>query len=117
MFNISFAMGMFSYQNWSHSSVSTLIFDGFRLFFNHLSYFLVLKSIFDGKSIAQPVHHIPVFFCDEGIRCRSTMIYLFDFNDNFSRILLWSLSLNIILSYWRGCSTITKCNLHANEME
>ena len=30
MFNISFAMGMSSYQNWSKCSVGTLIFDVFR---------------------------------------------------------------------------------------
>ena len=41
MFNISFAMGMFSYENWSKRSVGTLIFDVFRRFFDHLPYFLV----------------------------------------------------------------------------
>ena len=40
MFNISFSIGMFYYTNWSKCPVGTLIFDGFRLVFYHLPYFL-----------------------------------------------------------------------------
>ena len=39
--------------------------------------------------ISQWEHPIPAITCDEGIRCHSTRIQSFYFNDNFSRIPLW----------------------------
>ena len=41
MSNISFVMGMFSYQNQLNRTVGTLIFDGFQKCLDHLPYFLV----------------------------------------------------------------------------
>ena len=39
--------------------------------------------------ISQWEHHIPAITCDEEIRCHSTRIYLFYFDDNFRRYSLW----------------------------
>ena len=41
------------------------------------------KYIFDGKSISQWEHHIPVITCNKGMCCHSTRIELFYFDDNF----------------------------------
>ena len=57
-----------------------------------LPFTLFLKSIFDGKSISQWEHHIPVITCDEGMWGHSTRIELFYFDDNFRRIAQWVLA-------------------------
>ena len=48
--------------------------------------------------ISQWEHHIPAITCDEGIRCDSTRIYLFYFDDNFRRYSLETVGLSR-----RGC--------------
>ena len=66
MSNISFAMGIFSIQNQSNSTMGTLIF--------------------------QWEHHIPAITCGEGIECYSTRMELFYFDDNFRHIAQWVLA-------------------------
>ena len=51
--------------------------------------FSTIKSIFDGKIISQWEHHIAAITFDEGMRCHSTRIELFYFNDNVFLIALW----------------------------
>ena len=57
--------------------------------------FFSLKVIFDGKSICQWEHHIPVINCDEGMWCHSTRLELFYLDDNFCRKALWVLALSL----------------------
>ena len=70
----------------------------FNDFSDHLPYFLVYKSIFDGKSIVQWVHHIHAITCNEGMWCHWTRIELFYFDGNFCRIAQWVLAFSSHIS-------------------
>ena len=99
MFKNFLCNGHLLYQNQSNSTVGTLIFD---MDFDDSSticlIFLVLTSIFDGTSISQWEHHIPVISCDEGIACCSTRteLFYFLFTFYFRPYPLWVLTFRIL---------------------
>ena len=80
-----------------------------HLFSKYFDDFFTICLTFQSKSpfsmkkmISQWEHHISAITCDEGIRCNSTRISLFYFDDNFRRYSLWVRPLSLIPGLMRG---------------